>query len=296
MRKIYSFILFSILLVSCGLTATEKPLTASPLPTGTHTTTPLPIASTPTLSDTPTRTLTPTLTLTFTPSDTPTNTFTPTNTPTATFTPTFTPSSTPTSPTETVTPTLFSPCQTTPTPYVESGQSMLGIWRVRHDVERVEWNCRSRLWFDGWKKLRGLPETVRVHGGKGTIFLSDRWVDFLDSINTQDAQRFLRIEHTGWLNHGPFPIMEQLTFGGNYVMVTRIDGHKAYIKTFNNGDHPPSASDPIIGNNTLIQTFSVVYTDGSWEMATPAGLVHTLLIANSRDGELWIDIDNLIRP
>jgi hypothetical protein len=173
---------------------------------------------------------------------------------------------------------------------------MLGIWRVRHDVERVEWNCRARLWYEDWKKLRGLPETVRIQGGKGTVFLSDRWVDFLDSLNTQEAQRFLRRQGNGWLNGGPFPKMEQLTFGGNYVEVTRIEGHKAYIRTFNNADHPPSAADPIIGNNTLIQTFSVVYTDGSWEMAAPAGPVYTLIIANPQDGELWIDIDNLIRP
>jgi hypothetical protein len=173
---------------------------------------------------------------------------------------------------------------------------MLGIWRVRHDVEREELNCQSRLWFDGWKKLRGLPETVRIHGGKGTVFLSDKWVDFLDGINTKEAQRFLRKERSGWLNSGPFPKMEQLTFGGNYVEVTHIDGHKAYIKTFNNADHPPSTSDPIIGNNTLIQTFSVVYSDGSWEMATPVGPVYTFIIANRNEDELWIDINNLIRP
>jgi hypothetical protein len=168
---------------------------------------------------------------------------------------------------------------------------MLGIWRVRHDVEREELHCRSRLWFDGWKKLRGLPETVRLQGGRGTVPLSDAWVRFLDNLNTQDAQRFLRKEQSGWLNHGPFPKMEQLTFGGNYVEVTRIAGHKAYIKSFNNADQPPAS-----GPNTLIQTFSVVYTNGTWEMSTPVGVVYTFILANPNDGALWIDLENLIRP
>jgi hypothetical protein len=167
---------------------------------------------------------------------------------------------------------------------------MLGIWRVRHDVEREELHCRSRLWFDGWKKLRGLPETVRINGGRGTVILSGAWVKFLDSLNTQDAQRFLRKEQNGWLNRGAFPQVEQLTFGGNYVEVTRIVGHKAYIKSFNNADPPPAS-----GPNTLIQTFSVVYTDGTWEMSTPVGAVYTFIIASPHDGALWIDIENLIR-
>ena len=243
MRKIYSFILLSVLLVSCSLTATENAPTASLPLIGTHTQTPLPIISTPTLL------------------------------------------------TETSIPTLIPPCLPTPTPYAKSDKSMLGVWRVRHDVEREELHCRSRLWFNGWKKLRGLPETVRIQGGNGTVILSDAWVKFLDRLNTQDAQRFLRKDQNGWLNRGSFPQMEQLTFGGNYVVVTRIVGHKAYIKSFSNAAQPPAS-----GPNTLIQTFSVVYTDGTWEMSTPVGIVYTLIIADSRDGALWIDLEDLIRP
>ena len=243
MRKIFSFTLFSVLLVSCGPTVTENPPTATPPPTRTHTVTPFPIVSTPTVT------------------------------------------------TEMLTPTLIPPCLPTSTPYAKSDKSMLGIWRVRHDVEREEMHCQSRLWLDSWKKLRGLPETVRIHGGRGTVILSDAWVRFLDNLNTQDAQRFLRKGQNGWLNNGAFPQFEQLTFGGNYVVVTRIVGHKAYIKSFNNADQPPAS-----GPKTLIQTFSVVYTDGTWEMATPVGAVYTFIIANHDDGVLWIDLDNLIRP
>lgn len=195
----------------------------------------------------------------------------------------------------TIAPTLTF-CERTPTPAAALGKLLPGIWRVRHDVERARWNCKARLWEENWKKLRGLPETVRINGGRGTVELSPAWVEFLDSINTPDAQRYLRKLQSGWLNYGPFPKMEQLTFGGNYVEVTRIEGNKAFIKSFNNADPPPKidlSTETL--PNTLIQAFSVVYTDGSWEMYTPVGVAYTFIIANPKDGELWIDIENLIQ-
>ena len=84
--------------------------------------------------------------------------------------------------------------------------------------------------------------------------------------------------------------MEQLTFGGNLVEVTQIVGNRAYIKTFNNADDPPDTAP-----DTLIQAFSMVYSDGSWEMLTPVGVAHTFIIANPNDDPLWIDIKDLIR-
>jgi len=181
-------------------------------------------------------------------------------------------------------------------PTVAESPTQSGLWRVRHDVERAEWDFQSRLWKPEWKKLRGLPETVRINGGRGTVELPPEWVDFLDRINTPDAQRYLRKLQSGWLNYGPFPKMEQLTFGGNYVHVTHIDGNRAYIKTFNIADPPPVGRLPYTEEpDPLIQTFSVVYTDGSWEMETPVGMAYTLILANPEDGPLWIDIENLIR-
>lgn len=212
----------------------------------------------------------------------------------ASVTPTFTVVM-PTLPLVSATPTLTF-CERTPTPSAASGKPLPGIWRVRHDVERTKWNCKARLWEADWKKLRGLPETVRINGGRGTVELSPAWVEFLDSINTPDAQRYLRKLQSGWLNYGPFPKMEQLTFGGNYVEVTHIKGNKAFIKSYNNADQPPKidlATETL--PNTLIQAFSVVYTDGSWEMFTPVGVAYTFIIANPQDGELWIDLENLVR-
>src|SRR5689334_22144343 len=106
----------------------------------------------------------------------------------------------------------------------------LGLWRVRHDVERADLGYQSRLWQESGKKFRGLPETVRINGGRGTVELSPAWVEYLDRINTPEARDFLRKPQSGWLNYGPFPKMEQLTFGGDFVYVTRIDGQRAYIK------------------------------------------------------------------
>jgi hypothetical protein len=172
---------------------------------------------------------------------------------------------------------------------------LTGIWRVKHDVERDEWDFKSRLWMEDWKILRGLPETVRIHGGKGTVELSPAWVEFLDKINTADARRYLRREQTGWLNFGPFPKMEQLTFGGNLVDVTRVKGHRAFIKTYNNAAIPPREVPDNLEIHTRIQAFSVVYTDGSWEMETPVGPIYIFIIANQTDDPLWIDIDDLTR-
>lgn len=186
-------------------------------------------------------------------------------------------------------------CAETPDATPAAPTSLLGIWRVRHDVERDEWDFKSRLWAKDWKKLRGLPETVRIHGGRSTVELPPAWVEFLDRINTPDAQRYLRQPQSGWLNYGPFPKMEQLTFGGNFVYVTRVKANRAYIKTLNIADDPPERGPYTAGPDPLIQTFSVVYTDGSWQMETPVGVVYTLIVANPEDGPLWIDIDDLIR-
>jgi hypothetical protein len=186
--------------------------------------------------------------------------------------------------------TLSQPSATPATP-----TSLLGIWRVRHDIERDEWGFKSRLWTKDWKKLRGLPETVRINGGRGTVELPPAWVKFLDRINTPDAQRYLRKLQSGWLNYGPFPKMEQLTFGGNFVYVTRVKANRAYIRTFNIANIPPQSGPQTKEPDPVIQTFSVVYTDGSWQMETPVGMVYTFIIANPEDGPLWIDTDDLIR-
>jgi hypothetical protein len=251
------FLLFSLILMACSAGETPPLPAPSTLPAGP---TPAPFPSLPpfTATTTPFPSITPVIqTLTPFPSITPITPYV-------------------------ETPTLPPPSATSRYP--------LGVWRVRHDVERPDLSFQSRLWVNGRKKLRGLPETVRINGGAGTVELAPAWVDFLDRINTADARRYLRKLQSGWLNSGPFPKMEQLTFGGNLVMVTHIVGNKAYILTFNNADAPPETAP-----DTLIQTFSVGYSDGSWEMSTPVGVAHTFLIANPDDGPLWIDVNNLIR-
>lgn len=167
-----------------------------------------------------------------------------------------------------------------------------GIYRIKHDREMPA-NLRpprSTGWKAG-KKLRGLPETVRVNGGRGTVELPEAWVKYLDSINSVNARRYLRKLRSGWLNQGPFPKMEELTFSGNYVGVTKIEGGRAYIETLSIGDKPPVSLNE---HNEYIHRFSVVYNDGSYEMATPVGNVFTLVICNpSEVGRMWIDLARL---
>jgi hypothetical protein len=252
-------LLVGLILVACSSTAILEPAQPSATPT-VPTQTPLPPSITPTVA-TPTPSITPSVTAS--------------NSPFPSITP-FIETATPLAP------------EVTPT-------SAVGLWRVRHDVERDDWNFKSRLWVKDWKQLRGLPETVRINGGRGTVTLPEEWVEFLDRINTTDAQRYLRKLQSGWLNYGPFPKMEQLTFGGNYVYVTRVKGNRAFIRTYNIANAPPQREPYTEEPDPLIQLFSVVYTDGSWQMETPVGIAYTLILANPNDDPLWIDMDDLTR-
>lgn len=175
--------------------------------------------------------------------------------------------------------------------YVVYDGAGAGLYRVKHDNEYPleQRPPRAKGWKPG-KKLRGLPETRRLMGGRGSVQLSKFWDKFVESINTVNGYRYVRKDASGWCNH-TWPKVECLTFGGNHVEVTRVVGNKAYVKTWLNNQMPPSG----MASDTLIQKFSVVYNDGTYEMATPVGIVLTILIANAGDPPLWMDINDLVK-
>lgn len=174
-------------------------------------------------------------------------------------------------------------------PVVTPPVTTAGLYRVKHDFEKPVKVSRSSGWKPG-TKLRGLPETVRLMGGRGSVLMSVAWTKHIQKINTPNGYRYVQKEKSGWTNAGPFPRVECLTFGGNIVEVTKIVGNKAYVKTYFNNQTPP----PEFGPLSLVQRFSVVYNDGTVEMATPVGNVYTVLIANPGE-ELWIDTSNLVK-
>ena len=169
------------------------------------------------------------------------------------------------------------------------------IYRVKHDME-LPWYLRlPRSW--GWiagRKLRGLPETRRYDGGRGYLELSGPAIELIKSINTPKAFNYLMKNREGWCNH-EWPHVEYLTFGGNYVDVTRVEGNKCYIETLSNSG-PFSQED--MWTFPPCQKFCVVYNDGHWARGTdgPAGMAYTILITRPEDvGKVWIDAKYLVK-
>jgi hypothetical protein len=164
-------------------------------------------------------------------------------------------------------------------------------YRILHDTERADMNFKPRKGPN--TNPESTPETVRTAGGKGTTILSPAWVAFHDAINTVAAQRFNRKNGSGWFNLGEWPNVQQLTFGGNVVEVTSIEGDRAYIKTYYNDDPPPDLSTVGFYDPARIHYFSVCRDDGTVEGA-PVGNVRTFIIARDRSERLYIPLANLV--
>jgi hypothetical protein len=163
-------------------------------------------------------------------------------------------------------------------------------YRLLHDTERADMNYTPRK--GPQTNPESTPETVRLNGGKSSVILSPAWVTFHDNINTLAAQRFNRKNGSGWFNLGEWPTIQQLTFGGNVVEVTEIEGDKAYVKTYYNDDPPPDISAAGFYDPARIHYFSVIREDGSVEGA-PVGNVRTFIIARDHTEKLWIPLSNL---
>ena len=165
----------------------------------------------------------------------------------------------------------------------------IGKNRLLHDTELLRYNYKSRLNSTLKNaKLDTYPETVRYNSisGKTNVELSTQWQNFLESINTVKAFKFLHVLQNGYVNYGPFPKVEMLSFGGNFVEVTRIDGDKCYIKHYCNDQQPPSLSGDFY-DDTLIQLFGVTLRNNTVE-APPCGQCRTLIISRTSSDELWI--------
>lgn len=168
--------------------------------------------------------------------------------------------------------------------------AQVGINRIRHDREfngvrgpgRYPYLSR----FYGLNRP-GLPETVRYTGGKKTVHLSDAWVGHFLEINAEHPEAIAHLKklQSGWVNYGPFPTVEQLGFGGDYVVVTHIVGNRAYINSYDNSLSPSNYKED------YNQAFHIVYPDDS--IGSPDwGPAYTFVIANHGEN-LWIDVGNL---
>lgn len=181
----------------------------------------------------------------------------------------------------------------------------VGICRILHDREcsrirggsLAEWwlglryPYLSRFYNPAAKKLRGLPETVRYNGGRSHVRLSIDWVDFLWSHNTNIAAEYLMRPDSGWRNKGDTSTVEQLGWGGAYVVVTHIDGNKAYIESYDNSRNPDSYID-----RDYLQLFSVIDQSNNLS-GSPVGNAYSFVISNPGE-RLWIDTQDItfVRP
>lgn len=170
-------------------------------------------------------------------------------------------------------------------------EAQVGRNRIKHDVELARYGFKSRVNSMGNAKLLAYPETCRIEGGKSSLDLSFQWQRFLENINTVKAYKFLQVSESGWHNGGKWPRVEQLTFGGNFVEVIKIDGDKCYIKHYFNDQLPPIPIGDFY-DDTLIQLFSVTRKNNQVE-SPPCGLCRTLIISRISSEQLWIDKSNL---
>ena len=89
--------------------------------------------------------------------------------------------------------------------------------------------------------------------------------------------------------------MQQLTFSGNHVGVTRIDGNQAYIYSYVLTDNPQTEIIKPL-EKTLhpkVQLFSTQYKR-TLDMSTNGRYPRTLIMRNAGE-EIWIDLRDIVR-
>lgn len=152
----------------------------------------------------------------------------------------------------------------------------------------------------------GYPAAERIYGGKGSVRLSDAWLDFVNLINGPIGCKYQFVDFdkyphcrifkdcVGWHNKGFDNLVEQVTFSGNIVEVTSIEGNRAYIKSYFNDQAPPASIWPDKDHlDTRVQLFTTQFKT-KLDMTTNGRNPRTLIIANLGE-RLWIDIADL-RP
>ena len=151
----------------------------------------------------------------------------------------------------------------------------------------------------------GLPSTVRLRGGSGFVLLSPEWMNYVAEINnTESSKRYQFVDWrtanvlkraVGWHNTGLGNRVEELTFSGNIVEVERIEGEKAFVKTFFNNEEPPiNVLLPMPNNlDAKVHMFTTQYPT-YLDMTCDNRYPRVFLIANPGE-KLWMDIRDLVK-
>jgi hypothetical protein len=162
--------------------------------------------------------------------------------------------------------------------------SRLGRYRILHDFElplSYGYGMHSRTAAPDWPGAPITPETCRISGGASGLTLPTDAQKLVYDKNTPTNEYKYVIGHNGgWVNYGYWPRVEVLTFAGNVVDVTRIEGNKAFIRTWRGETDDPC----VIHLWANIGEDDKVYY-GGWN--GPAWIVLAYV------GELWIELDKL---
>ena len=163
--------------------------------------------------------------------------------------------------------------------------------RLLHDFQWMSF--KSRTVTPGWPGLPSTPETVPFFvspnkGDKDDVKLSDDWINYLQSINSERAFKFIISPPAGWFNRNK--LADSLGFGGNVVQVTEIVKQSAKIKALNFANKPPEPSTNFLSHPELVQKFTVITNAG--QVVNPAEDidVYTFIIGR---GALYVPLVRL---
>lgn len=152
------------------------------------------------------------------------------------------------------------------------------------------------------------PPTVKLQGGSNTYRIPDKWVTFLNNINSLSARNYLWKLGSGWQNGEEDYIVRTITFAGNRVRVKRIEGNRAYIETVSLDSEPPVVATFIKPTeqrpNVFYHMFTIQYivTGSKFDPNstvrmdyTTDGRNATIVLFNVPGEEYWIDARGLKR-
>lgn len=178
------------------------------------------------------------------------------------------------------------------------------LYRVKDDIEAgiVPNGVRPYL-------RNGVPCTVLINGGKGTVRLSPEWMAYVYAINKPKVNYQFENSKTfkksvGWHNQGDPNVIEQITFGGNIVeAIGRTENGQLILRCVYNNIVPSAYKTlPPAGQvlpqgvlHPLAQLLTTQYPlPNGLDISTNSRFPRTLIIANP--GEvLTIDERDLVR-
>lgn len=141
----------------------------------------------------------------------------------------------------------------------------------------------------------GLPAPVRygvyrADGNrnkiKGFVELSPYWQYWFRRNNTAAALKYIKRPDSGWVNKQPWPKVAQVGWCGSYVVVTKIDGNKAFIMSYDNSKRPRDYR-----GIDYLQQLTVGYSNDNTGLPD-CGKCLTFAIRNPGE-ELYLDVRNL---